>query len=218
MAKKSDKNVYDNIKQDINKNIYEQRNAYRPQNPQPNQYYAATGTGTSSWWSIIFWVMIVLGLYFFFQNEMQQSVNPNQNISSHSSTKNNYTKKVIVLKRNVYHSYIVTGTLNKEQVIYLIDTGATHVTIPDHIAKKLKLRYGRKAKAHTANGEVVIYKTIIPEITIGDITLKNVPGNISVGLEMDEILLGMSALKNLTIVQQKDKMFLIHYTKNTLKH
>ena len=37
--------------------------------------------------------------------------------------------------------------------------------------EKLKLSYGREGTAHTANGKVTIYKTIIPEITIGDIKL-----------------------------------------------
>mgnify|MGYP006441371717 CR=1 FL=1 len=166
----------------------------------------------SGWWSVVFWIMLILGAYYLFEGALRHNMNPNQKVQTHTSIKDKKQKKVIVLKRNIYHSYLVSGTLNQNSVTYLVDTGATHVTVPDHIAKKLKLSYGREGTAHTANGKVTIYKTIIPEITIGDIKLKNVPGNISAGLEMDEILLGMSALKHLTIVQQNDKMFLIHYS------
>lgn len=166
----------------------------------------------SGWTSTLIWVIIILAVYFVVQTSIHKNVNPNQHVETHVTTVGDKEKKVIILKRNIYHSYIVNGHLNQEKVTFLVDTGATHVTVPAHLAKKLKLHKGRKATAHTANGKVTIYKTIIPEIKIGDITFYNVPGNISPGLEMDEILLGMSALKSLTLIQKGDKLFLIHYS------
>ena len=167
----------------------------------------------SGWLTTAIWIVIILVSYFLIQNSINHKVNPNQHVETHVTKIGDLEKQIIILERNLYHSYVVSGTLNKSKVTFLVDTGATHVTVPDHIAKKLNLNYVRKAIAHTANGKVTIYKTIIPEITIGNIKFRNIAGNISPGLEMDEILLGMSALKKLTIIQKNNKLFLINYTK-----
>lgn len=170
-------------------------------------------TTRSGWLSTAIWVFIILISYFLIQNTINEKANPNQNVETHVTKTGSLEKQIIILERNLYHSYVVSGTLNQSQVTFLVDTGATHVTVPEHLAKELNLTYGRKAIAHTANGKVTIYKTIIPELTIGNIKFRNIAGNISPGLEMDEILLGMSALKNLTIIQKDSKLYLINYKK-----
>ena len=47
---------------------------------------------------------------------------------------------------------------------------------------------------------------IEPTLTLGDIVLDNVDASITPGLEDDVILLGMSALKQLELVQKGDTL------------
>src|SRR5688572_23798850 len=44
--------------------------------------------------------------------------------------------KQTVLDRNAYNQYVAKGTINGQAVLFLLDTGATDVVIPAHVAKK----------------------------------------------------------------------------------
>ena len=45
--------------------------------------------------------------------------------------------KEIVLKSSTYGHYVVTGKINNKDVTFLIDTGASFVSIPGKVAKNL---------------------------------------------------------------------------------
>ena len=94
------------------------------------------------------------------------------------------------------------GEIRNHAVIFLLDTGATLVSIPEHIANKLKLKRGASFQTKTANGMSQSYATKLERVVLGDIVITNVPGAISTGMEFDEILLGMSFLKHLNMAQQ----------------
>jgi aspartyl protease family protein len=125
--------------------------------------------------------------------------NPNKDLTI---TLNDAGNKEVVLERNRYGHYVASGEINNEPVEFLLDTGATLVAIPEHIAKQLNLKKGRAFQSQTANGSSQSYATTIERLTLGGIVMTNVPASISSGMEFDEILLGMSFLKHLHLTQQ----------------
>jgi aspartyl protease family protein len=125
--------------------------------------------------------------------------NPNKDLTI---TLNDAGNKEVVLERNRYGHYVASGEINNEPVEFLLDTGATLVAIPEHIAKQLNLKKGRTFQSQTANGSSQSYATTIERLTLGGIVMTNVPASISSGMEFDEILLGMSFLKHLHLTQQ----------------
>ena len=128
--------------------------------------------------------------------------NPNLAVKTHTNTHG----REVVLKANSMHAYLAKGFINSKAVEFLVDTGATNVSIPYRIADFLGLiPIGRAQKAQTANGVASIYETRVEHLTLGDIEFHNIRASINLGDKSDQILLGMSVLKELEI-QLKDGM------------
>jgi len=152
-------------------------------------------------------VIIMLGLLsYLFQSQLDQQFNPNSTIQT---IHNNQSFIEIKLKQNRSGHYVATGTINDHVSVFLLDTGATYVAIPDKIAQRLNLSKGRPIKLSTANGISTGYKTTIKKLTLGDISLFNIKAIITPNLS--EILLGMSALKQLEFTQRGDKLSIRQY-------
>ena len=105
----------------------------------------------------------------------------------------------------------MTGTINRQPAEFLLDTGATDVVIPASLAGALKVSRGRPLRAMTANGPITVYETRLEELSIGAITLHDVRANINTAMQASEILLGMSALKQIEFVQRGDSLTLTQY-------
>jgi len=88
----------------------------------------------------------------------------------------------------------------------LVDTGASHVSIPEPVAMKIGLEKGAPFLVNTANGTITVFATILPEISLGEIKLHNVRADINPHMDGDEILLGMSFLRDLSITHQGDQL------------
>jgi aspartyl protease family protein len=93
-------------------------------------------------------------------------------------------------------------------VVFLLDTGATNVSVPLHLANSLNLVGGVTYPVQTANGIVQVTQTTIAQLSIGDIQLYNVQANINPADQSDEILLGMSALRQLEFTQKGEWLIL----------
>ena len=98
--------------------------------------------------------------------------------------------------------YRVQGFINGQSVDFLVDTGATEVSLPSSVAQRLGLEPGKAGFARTANGTATIYDTQIDTLSIGPLSRSNVPAHISPGMQGDEALLGMSFLRHFTLVQK----------------
>ena len=92
--------------------------------------------------------------------------------------------------------------------IVIVDTGSTDVVIPGKLAEELKLPIGFSGYAHTAGGTVKIYATHLDELTLGHITIKNIPATINPGMRSNQVILGMSALKHVDFSQQGNSLIL----------
>ena len=148
----------------------------------------------------MFAIALILGiamLTMYFGGVEERKHNPNQNPESIM----NSNSVEVHLQQNQQGHYVMTGTINKHPVEFLLDTGATDVVIPEALANQLQLKRGRRGRAMTANGPVTIYETNITKFTIGKITLHNVSASINPGMRPPSILLGMSALKQVEFVQ-----------------
>lgn len=114
----------------------------------------------------------------------------------------------LVLRRNHVGHYLAPGTINGEPVVFLLDTGATQVSVPSHIADRLGLHAGTRGRALTANGPVEIRHTRIRELGLGPFVINNVSGHINPGMTSDQILLGMSVLRHLEFAQRDGRLIL----------
>ena len=150
------------------------------------------------------WIILLIGLGVFFHHHLEQKNNPNQNPFSQ------YEGGFIEVKllRNNRNHYVATGEINGQSVVFLIDTGATNVAIGNNLAQKLGLQRGREGIAYTANGTTPTFDTQLDSLQLGDIELNNVPASITMGMEGDEILLGMSALKHLELNHRNGELTL----------
>ncbi|UTW46735.1 TIGR02281 family clan AA aspartic protease [bacterium SCSIO 12696] len=144
------------------------------------------------------WLVLLALLTWVFGNWEEERYNPNQQVAG--QTNGGHTE--VVLKRNRWGHYVANGTINNKTVTYLLDTGATDVSIPGHLEKKLGLQRGQSYRASTANGTIQVYSTTLDKFTLGGIEMRNVRASINPFMRENEILLGMSVLQHLELVQK----------------
>ena len=129
---------------------------------------------------------------------MSQRNNPNQNIV----TSVNGQQKEVVLQRNAHGHYLSNGTINDINVVFLLDTGASDVAIPESLANKIGLVKTQTIVIKTANGNTKAYRTRLDSVAIGEIKLYDLNATILPNITGDEILLGMNFLKHFEITQK----------------
>ncbi|MDB4576039.1 TIGR02281 family clan AA aspartic protease [bacterium] len=148
--------------------------------------------------TVIAWIIFLAMLFGVFDYLVTQRSNPNQNIVT---TIDGYQKE-IELQRNVFGHYVSSGTINGNNVVFLLDTGASDIAIPESIANEIGLEKGRDVYVKTANGNTRAYRTRLDSVAIGDIVLYDLNATILTNISGHEILLGMNFLKHLEIVQK----------------
>jgi aspartyl protease family protein len=89
--------------------------------------------------------LLMLGLfYLYFENSLQARNNPNQQLQIAPGSE-------LVLKRSGDGHYVFPGTINGQPVTFLLDTGATRVSLPAHLAGTLGLEAGAPPPSITAS-------------------------------------------------------------------
>lgn len=101
-------------------------------------------------------------------------------------------------------------TINGSSLKYVVDTGATNVTMNSNDAKAAKVNYeqGRKVNMATANGVVPAFTVTLNTLKIGTIILNNVDVTVIDGTSPPFVLLGMSAQNRLNIKRENSIMTL----------
>lgn len=146
--------------------------------------------------------LLVLGLfYLYFENGLQARNNPNRQLQVAPGTE-------LVLKRSGNGHYVFPGTINGRPVTFLLDTGATLVSIPAHLAGELGLAAGAPQRSITANGTVATRATRVDALAFGPFALRGIAASLNPGMAGDQILLGMSVLKHLEFTQRGDTLML----------
>jgi aspartyl protease family protein len=92
--------------------------------------------------------------------------------------------------------FMAEGQVNGARVRFLVDTGATLVTLPAAEASRLGIDYrrGQQAVSQTANGRMLVYRVRLDTVTLGGMTLRDVDAVVPDGPGLDVALLGMSFL------------------------
>lgn len=156
------------------------------------------------WMFAIGFIFAIGLLVAFFSGMLEKRYNPNQDPFSLSTP----SGVEVRLKQNRMGHYITAGEINGQAVTFLLDTGATNVSVGERFGQTLGLIPGRQYQVMTANGRVTVSQTNIRELKIGDITLYNVNAHLNPGMGSDKVLLGMSALKQLEWTQRGDTLTL----------
>ena len=170
-----------------------------PQKPTPSS------STSNSIGAIAIWLLLLAGLAIFFNYLLGNIYNPNKKVISYVTETG---QKEVALIRNRAGHYLANGEINGYPVTFLLDTGATHVSIPERVAQRIGLQRGQPIRAQTANGVITTYTTNLDNVSIGNIAMQDIRGGINPFMKGENILLGMSFLKHLTLTQRNDTLTL----------
>ena len=151
---------------------------------------------------VIAWILFLFILVGGFDYLITKRNNPNQDIVTNEYYLANGLQKEIVLQRNAYGHYVTSGTINDNEVVFLLDTGASDIAVPESLANDIGLVKKQRIVVKTANGNARAYRTRIASVGIGDIKLYDLNATILTNMPGKEILLGMNFLKHLEITQK----------------
>ena len=105
--------------------------------------------------------------------------------------------------------FMAEGMVNGAHIRFMVDTGATLVSIPIAEAARLGIDYqkGRPGYAILADGRrVASWRVMLDSVTVGDVTLLNVEG--AVGQGSGTPLLGMSFLNRMEMRREGQNLTL----------
>ena len=154
------------------------------------------------------WLLGLLLLAFLFNGLLEHQLNPNRSLSTVTTDSG---IRELVLQRNRSGHYLANGSINGQAVEFLLDTGASDVSIPEKVARRLGLKRGTPLVYGTANGTITAYHTSLPSLSLGDIVLHDVRASINPHMGDETILLGMSFLKHLEFTQRGDSLIIRQY-------
>jgi aspartyl protease family protein len=106
--------------------------------------------------------------------------------------------------------YFVNGKINGAPIGFLVDTGATNVTMSGRQARALNIDFkkGQRGQAQTAASVVEVWRITLNSVSVGDIKLINVTATVIAGNQPGQVLLGNSFLRH-TDMQQAGSALVI---------
>ena len=115
----------------------------------------------------------------------------------------------IVLSADVGGHFYSAGSINGQSVRFVVDTGATSVSIGQADADRLGIDYksGRRLYTSTANGLVPVYGVSLASVRVGDVQVYNVEA-IVLPAPLTHVLLGNSFLTRFQMRRENDRMTL----------
>lgn len=154
--------------------------------------------GKSLYWAAI--IALMLGLTALFQG-----VTRNERMTQSVLTTDG--KVALVLNQQRDGHYYAEGEINGGAVAFLVDTGASDVALSSDVARRLGLDFGPEITVMTAAGPVRGWMTRLDRIQVGPLVLQNVRATITDKLG-EQALLGMSFLKNFSMIQEGETLIL----------
>jgi aspartyl protease family protein len=120
------------------------------------------------------------------------------------------TREKVTLMADGRGMFVADGAVNGMPVRFMVDTGATYVSMSARDAMRLGVDYskGRPVMMQTANGTVLKYLVKFDRVKLGSIELNGVDGVVG-GQDMPVALLGMSFLNRLEMQHEGQTMTLM---------
>jgi aspartyl protease family protein len=115
----------------------------------------------------------------------------------------------IVLTAQSGGHFFSSGAINGQAVRFLVDTGATAVSIGVPEAERIGLKYqdGERARSATANGIVTSWRVKLASVRVGDVEIHDVDASV-VPASMPFVLLGNSFLGRFQMKRDNEQMVL----------
>jgi aspartyl protease family protein len=113
----------------------------------------------------------------------------------------------IVLTAGTGGHFHTVGQINGKMAAFLVDTGATKVSMGQAEAERLGVDYkaGTRGLADTANGRVPVYAVTLNSLRVGDVEVANVEALV-LPASMPHILLGNSFLTRFSMKRENEVM------------
>ncbi len=110
----------------------------------------------------------------------------------------------LILKQQGNGHYFVGGAINGKALTFVVDTGASVVSLPRSLAYQANMSCKDQVTMQTANGSSFGCTGIIARLKIGQFLFKDVPAMIAPNL--GQPLLGMNVLQQFRIEQDNGEM------------
>jgi aspartyl protease family protein len=118
------------------------------------------------------------------------------------------TGELVIPRQDDGHFHVM-GEVNRQPVSFLVDTGASHVSVSQALAQQAELPEGQSITLSTANGERPGQLVRGVPVRAGHLVLNDTTVTVGlVGLPPDQALLGQAFLKHFDIEINSDKMVL----------
>ena len=146
---------------------------------------------------LLFW-LVVMGLMYL---AMQHFLKPAQAKVLADGT--------VRIERGMDGHFRAKGYVNDQPVTFLVETGATSVSVTDALAERAGLEGGEKVRFRTANGERDGRIVTADEVRIASVRVRDVRvGTGYTGDESDDALLGQNFLRFFDVQMSGDEMLL----------
>ena len=119
------------------------------------------------------------------------------------------TGRQIVLTAETGGHFFTSGLINGHTVRFIVDTGATNVTLGEAEATRIGLEFkkGTLTYNNTANGVVVAHHVSLASVRIGDVEVYNVDATV-LPAALPYVLLGNSFLGRFQMRRENDQLTL----------
>lgn len=115
----------------------------------------------------------------------------------------------IVMNAESGGHFFSTGAINGRAVRFMVDTGATSVSIGVPEAERIGLKYktGTLGRSSTANGTVTVWSMKLNSVRVGDVEIYDVDASV-IPAALPFVLLGNSFLGRFQMKRENDQMVL----------
>ena len=115
----------------------------------------------------------------------------------------------LVIPRQRDGHFHVEGEVNRQPVRFLVDTGASHVSVSQALATQAGLPAGQNITLHTANGQRPGQLVRSVPVRAGHLVMNDTSVSVGLtGMSPEQALLGQAFLKHFDVEIRRDEMVL----------
>ncbi|MDP1558388.1 MAG: TIGR02281 family clan AA aspartic protease [Nitrosomonas sp.] len=147
--------------------------------------------------ALVIWITVFSAAYLFFDIRQQPKV---------AVVEKGMMRGEVVIPRSSDGHYYVRGSINGYPIDFMVDTGASVVSVSKEFSRMAGFPKGVSANLATAGG-IVSGEIISGQIVeAGGIAVKGL--SVSVGIQGNMALLGQNFLRRVDVIQSNDRMIL----------